>query len=406
VQTIVTILLLPIIVVVFASLVLVARSRLVASGKVSLSMNDGRTLEVEAGDKLLWTLAEQGVFLPSPCGGRGSCGQCRLRVHRGGGQPLSIETSQLSRKDVRDGCRLACQVTVREDLSVSLPVALLSARHWRCRVRSNRNVSTFLTELVLDVEDADAFSFDAGAYAMLEAPAGESRFTNFTIEPEYLEAWRQANLLDLSVDRPEATSRAYSLANPPSEHGTATMVIRIALPPVGAPAGTPPGQVSSYAFDLKPGDIAEISGPYGEFRARETSREMVFIGGGAGIGPLRSIILDQLLNRTTKRRISFFYGARSRRDLCYVDEFDRLAAEHDNFSWQVALSDAAPDELGDAVAGFVHSVAYSQYLSSHPKPEACEYYLCGPPLMSRAVIAMLEDLGVEQKQIFLDDFGS
>lgn len=404
-QTAITLLLLPAIVLALSGIVLIARSRLVPSGKVSVLVNDSKTLEVEAGDKLLWKLADHGIYLPSPCGGRGSCGQCRIVVERGGGEPLLTEAAQISARELADHWRLACQVNVREDLAVQLPESLLDAREWSCRVRSNRNLTPFLTELVLEVDAADEFTFEAGAYVMLEAPAGETPFGDFDVEPAYRPDWEKAQLFDLVATRPEPEKRAYSLANPPMEPGVATLVVRIALPPAGARPGTPPGKVSSYAFSLKPGDPATISGPYGTFRARESGREMVFIGGGAGMGPLRSIILDQLLNKKTERKITFFYGARQYRDLCYEQDFDRLAAEHDNFTWRVALSDPDEDAGWQGATGFIHTVAYETYLGSHPCPEDIEYYLCGPPVMSNAVIAMLEDLGVDQQAIFHDDFG-
>lgn len=405
-QTAITILLLPMIVLALSGIVLLARWRLAPSGEVSILVNDGQSLTVPAGNKLLESLAGEGIYLPSPCGGRGSCGQCRVVVERGGGEPLLTESAQISRRDLDRNLRLACQVVVRDDLAIRLPEDLLEARRWSCRVASNRNISTLLTELVLEVDEADEFDFEAGAYVLLEAPAGNTRFADFDIEAEYRPFWEQNRLFDLVAHRPEPVTRAYSLANPPEKDGKAALVIRIALPPAGAPSGTPPGQVSSFAFALKPGDTVTIAGPYGMFQAQDTDREMVFIGGGAGMGPLRSIILDQLRNRQSSRKITFFYGARSNRDLCYVDEFDALASEFGNFEWHVALSNPEKDTEWTGPIGFIHQIAYDKFLEQHPRPEEIEYYLCGPPVMSNAVIAMLEDLGVEAQNIFHDDFGS
>jgi len=405
-QVTLTIILLPAIVLLLSVLVLVARSRLTLKGNVDVLVNDSRHLTISAGDKLLAALAEQGISLPAACGGRGSCGQCRVTVVSGGGEPLLTEAAQISRGDLARNVRLACQVTARKDLSIQLPENLLEARRWACTVRSNRRVATYLTELVLAVEEGAAFRFEAGAYVLLEAPPGESRFADFDMPPDFRETWEQSGLLDLVSRREEATQRAYSLANNPAEKGVATMIIRIALPPAGAPPGTSPGQVSSYAFGLQAGDEVTIAGPYGSFRARDTDREMVFIGGGAGMGPLRSIILDQLLGRQARRRMTFFYGARSLQDLCYVAEFDALAERFDNFEWQVALSDPGGAEGWRGHTGFIHNVALETYLEAHPRPEEIEYYLCGPPVMSNAVIAMLEDLGVDRQMILLDDFGS
>jgi Na+-transporting NADH:ubiquinone oxidoreductase subunit F len=404
-QIILTMALFTTIVVVLTVIVLFARRLLVPSGEASILINDGRSLTVPVGDKLLWTLAGQGVLLPAACGGRGSCGQCRLVVERGGGEPLLTESAQINRRDLNKHVRLACQVTVREDLAIFLPEEVLEARQWTCRVRSNHNLSTFLTELVLEVVDHDEFEFEAGAYVLLEAPPGRTQFADFDIEDEYRAAWEASHLFDLEACRDEKTVRAYSLANDPSERGVVTLVIRIALPPADAPPGTPPGRVSSFVFSLRPGDTVTISGPFGTFHARESDREMVFIGGGAGIGPLRAIIRDQLLHQRSGRKITFFYGARALRDLCYREEFDALASRFDNFDWHVALSAPRREDDWSGPTGFIHAVAHDEYLEKHPSPEEAEYYVCGPPVMSDAVLAMLEDLGVDRESILLDDFG-
>jgi Na+-transporting NADH:ubiquinone oxidoreductase subunit F len=393
------------IVVALTGAVLFARWLLVPSGEVSILINDSRSFIVPVGDKLLWTLAGQGVHLPAACGGRGSCGQCRLIVERGGAEPLLTESAQISRRDLAKHVRLACMVTVRDDLAIYLPEDILEARRWTCRVRSNRNVSMFLTELVLELEDAEEFEFEPGAYVLLEAPPGRTHFADFDIEQGYRAAWQRNHLFELFAERDEKAVRAYSLANHPLERGIVMLVIRLALPPPNAPPDALPGKVSSYAYGLKSGDTVTIAGPFGTFRAQDTKREMVFIGGGAGIAPLRSMIFDQLLHKQSGRRITLFYGARALRDLCYRTEFNELAARFDNFDWHVALSEPQVEDDWSGPTGFIHTVVYDAYLEKHPQPEEAEYYICGPPVMSNAVLAMLEDLGVDRDSMFIDDFG-
>ena len=405
-QIVLTMLMLTTIVVVLAGIVLLARRLLVPSGDVSILINDSRNLLVPAGDKLLWTLAGQGVYLPAACGGRGSCGQCRLVVEHGGGEPLLTEMAHISRRDLKQHWRLACMVSVREDLAINLPEAIFEARQWTCRVRSNRNVATFQTEIVLELDGADEFKFEPGSYMLLAAPPGRTRFADFDIEEEYRQEWQRNHLFDLVAERDELAIRAYSIANHPLEAGVVIFLIRIALPPPNALGGTPPGKVSSFAFGLKPGDTVTISGPFGSFRAQDSTREMVFIGGGAGMAPLRSMIFDQLLHKKSGRKITFFYGARSLRDICYQADFNELAARFDNFDWHVALSEPQPDGEWTGQTGFIHTVVYDAYLEKHPQPERAEYYVCGPPVMSNAVLAMLEDLGMERDNVFFDDFGS
>jgi len=404
-QFLVTVAVFALLMVTLTLLVHLARRALLPGGQVEIIVNDSRRLRVAAGSKLLDALGDVQILLPSPCGGRGSCGQCRVTVNSGGGEPTLNESSQLSRRDLRRRWRLACQVPVSNELSVRVPDALLDARTWQATVCENRSIATFLTELVLHIEDAQDFKFEAGAYLLLHAPAGSTRFSDFSIDEAYRSEWQRLKLLNLQVERKEALTRAYSLANAPIEPNVVSMVIRIALPPAGAHRNLPPGRVSSYAFGLKTGDRVTVSGPFGTFRARETDRDMIFIGGGAGIGPLRSIILDQLTVKRTNRLLRLFYGARSRRDLCYRDEFDALATRHDNFEWCVALSDPDQDDDWHGPVGFIHNVAATRYLDAQAAPEDAEYYICGPPVMSDAVIAMLEDFGVEQDSILFDDFG-
>lgn len=385
--------------------VLLARRLLIPQIDVDVSVNDTNALRVPVGGKLLEALAQQGIRLPSACGGRGSCGQCRVLVTQGGGDPLVPELGQLTRQELAQHTRLACMVTVYEDLAVQVPETVFSAKRWACRVVSNASVSAFMTELVLKLEDGSDFSFVPGSYVLLEAPAGRTRFADFDVGPAYRSEWQRNNLLALEVERPEPVVRAYSLANYPQEAGVIKLVIRIALPPPQASAGVPPGQVSSFAYSLKPGDAVQVSGPYGDFRVSNADCDRVFIGGGAGIAPLRSMIFDELLCKGTTQRLYFFYGARSLQDLCYQDEFDALATDFENFNWQIALSEPKADGSWEGATGFIHTLVQREFLDRYAAPETAEYYICGPPIMSRSVTALLQDYGVAKDRIRLDDFG-
>lgn len=388
-----------------AAIVLLARRQLEPSGTVSIDLNGQRRIEVEAGAMLLFELAEHGVFLPAACGGRGTCGQCRVTVRSGAGPALPTERALISAAEAAAGVRLACQLKLRQPLSIEVPATVLDVRRRRVVVESNRHVAAFLREIVLKATDGEPVEFEAGDYVLLEAPAGRVAFADFDVPAPYRAAWREHGFLRLESVVREPTTRAYSLANPPQQNDRVVLVVRIATPPATAPAGTPPGQVSSYIFSLAAGDEVDIVGPYGEFHATDSDREMILIAGGAGIAPMRSIIQDQLA-RGTGRRMSFWYGARDYGDLCYKDEFTRAAEDHDNFDYHVALSSPAVDTVWQGSTGFIHSVVHEQYLAMHPNPGDAEYYLCGPPLMSAAVIGMLEQLGVGQDRIFYDDFGS
>jgi Na+-transporting NADH:ubiquinone oxidoreductase subunit F len=386
--------------------VLIARRALEPRGSVQVRLSNGRTLELAAGQHLLSALAEQGIYLPAACGGRGSCGQCRVKI-LGHAPPLQpTEANHIGLRDAQRGARLACALVLRADIELELPPAVLGADRWRCTVRTSRHLSAFLKEVVLALPAGERVKFQAGQYVLLETPAHDLKFTDFDIDPEYRAEWQRFGLLDLWSQTREPIVRAYSLANPPSEDKALTLVVRIATPPAGAPPGTPPGQGSSYIFSLKPGDSATARGPFGSFEIKPTQREMIFIGGGVGIAPLRAMILDQLLRVRTKRRMSFWYGARNTRELCYHREFEALAREHENFSLHLALSAPRADDQWCGDTGFIHKVLLERYLKSHPTPEEAEYYLCGPPLMSAAVIQMLEDIGVERDSIFFDDFQS
>ncbi len=385
--------------------ILAARSRLVAVGTADVTVNDERHVEVPVGAKLLTGLSANGLLLSSACGGKGTCGQCKAQVLEGGGDVLATEANVLTRRQIRDHVRLACQVAVRGDLTIRVPDEVFGVRQWECEVASNRNVASFIKELVLRLPAGERIDFRAGGYIQIECPPHDLKFSDFDIDATYRDEWDRYNLWDLESHVTKSTMRAYSMANYPDESDIIMLNVRIATPPPGSARPLPPGIMSSYIFGLAPGDKVMVSGPYGEFFAKDTDNEMVFIGGGAGMAPMRSHILDQLLRVRTGRKMTFWYGARSLRELFYRDTFDDLESRFDNFEWYVALSDPQPDDNWTGYTGFIHQVVYDQYLRAHRAPEDCEYYLCGPPVMNAAVIKMLTDLGVEDEQIMLDDFG-
>lgn len=387
-------------------LIIGAKSKLVPSGEVKIEINDDpeKSLTVQPGGKLLNVLANQKIFVPSACGGGGTCGECKVKVHEGGGDLLPTETSHINRKEAREGTRLSCQVTVKRDLKIELDPEIFETKQWECTVRSNKNVATFIKELVLELPEGEDVNFRAGGYIQVEAPPHEVDFKDFKIEDEYKGDWDKYNVWQYKSVVKEPIMRAYSMANYPQEKGIIMLNVRIALPPGNAPKA-PPGQMSSYIFDLKPGDKVTISGPYGEFYAKDTDKEMVFVGGGAGMAPMRSHIFDQLMRIKSNRKITFWYGARSLREMFYVEDFDKLQEENENFSWYVALSEPLPEDDWDGPTGFIHQVLYDMYLKDHPAPEECEYYMCGPPVMNAAVINLLDNLGVDPENIMLDDFG-
>lgn len=387
---------------------MVARSKLVHLGEVTITINDDpeRSIKTAGGASLLSTLAANKIFLPSACGGKGSCGVCRVKVKSGGGTLLPTETSFINRKAAREGMRLACQVKVKENLAIEVPPEIFHIRQWVCRVRSNRNVATFIKELVLELPEGESVPFRAGGYIQIECPPHHVRFKDFDIEPEYRDEWDKYDLWKLESICTEPVQRAYSMANYPGEKGIIMLNVRIATPPPRAPENTPPGIMSSYIFSLKPGDQVTISGPYGEFFAKDTNAEMCFIGGGAGMAPMRSHIFDLFYRLHTKRKVTFWYGARSYREAFYVEEFNKIQAENENFRWTLALSEPLPEDHWTGPTGFIHQVLYDLYLKNHPAPEDVEYYLCGPPMMLTACINLLHSLGVEDENILFDDFGS
>ena len=364
-----------------------------------------KDIVVPAGGKLLNVLADNKLFVSSACGGGGTCAQCKVHVFEGGGDILETETSHINKREAREGCRLSCQVTVKQDMKIGVPEEVFGVKKWVCKVRSNHNVATFIKELVLELPEGEEVPFRAGGFIQIERPPGlDIDFKDFDVEQEYREDWDKFNIWQYRSNVPDETVRAYSMANYPEEYGIIMLNVRIATPPPRTD-GLPPGKMSSYIFNLKPGDEVVISGPFGEFFARDTKKEMIFIGGGAGMAPMRSHIFDQFRRLSTDRKVSFWYGARSLREMFYVEDFDTIQKENENFTWHAALSDALPEDNWKGYTGFIHQVLYDNYLKNHPNPEDCEYYICGPPIMNQCVIDMLVDLGVEREDIMLDDFG-
>lgn len=384
-----------------------ARSRLVPSGDVSIIVNDNpdNTIHTSSGGTLLGALAAQKIFIPSACGGKGSCGVCKVKVHSGGGAMLPTEEGHINRGEAREGVRLSCQVKVKADMNIELPEEVFGVRKWECTVRSNSNVATFIKEFILDLPPGEAVPFRAGGYIQIECPPHEIKYSDFDIEPEYRGDWDKFNMWRYVSKVDDEVTRAYSMANWPGEEGMIMLNVRIASPPPRAPEGIPPGIMSSYIFSRKPGDKVTISGPYGEFFARDTQNEMCFIGGGAGMAPMRSHIFDQFRRLHTDRKVTFWYGARSRREAFYEDDFNEIQTEHPNFKWHLALSDPLPEDNWTGHTGFIHQVLHDAYLKDHPSPEDIEYYLCGPPMMLKAAMNMLQDLGVDRENIMFDDFG-
>ncbi|EOD4814439.1 MULTISPECIES: NADH:ubiquinone reductase (Na(+)-transporting) subunit F [Serratia] len=394
------------IVMVLVLLILFAKSKLVNTGDIAVEINGDldKSFHAPAGDKLLNVLSSQGIFVSSACGGGGSCGQCRVVIKEGGGDILPTELSHINKREAKEGCRLACQVNVKQNLKIELPEEIFGVKKWECEVISNDNKATFIKELKLKIPDGEDVPFCAGGFIQIEAPAHDISYADFDVPQEYRGDWDKFNLFRYRSTVNDTTVRAYSMANYPEEKGIIMLNVRIATPPPNNP-DVPPGIMSSYIWSLKAGDKVTISGPFGEFFAKETDAEMIFIGGGAGMAPMRSHIFDQLKRLNSKRKITFWYGARSLREMFYEDDFNQLQAENDNFTWHVALSDPQPEDNWTGYTGFIHNVLLENYLKNHPAPEDCEFYMCGPPMMNAAVIKMLKDLGVEDENIMLDDFG-
>ena len=388
-------------------ILMAARAKLVATGHVTILVNDdpAKALHVAAGGTLLNKLAESGIFIPSACGGKGACGVCEVVVKEGGGELLPTEEGYISRGEAKRGCRLACQVKVKGDMKIEIAPEIFDVRKWTCKVVSNHNVATFIKELKLALPEGEDVPFRAGGYVQIECPPHQVSFKDFAIEAPYREDWDKFDLWRFKSGCSETVTRAYSMANYPSEKGLLLFTIRIAFPP-GYKLEIPPGIMSSWIFNLKEGDEVTVSGPFGEFFARDTNAEMCFIGGGAGMAPMRSHIFDQFHRLHTKRKATYWYGARSLKEAFYQDEFDAIAKANPNFTWHLALSEPLPEDDWTGYTGFIHNVLRDEYLKNHPAPEDIEYYMCGPGPMNNAVIAMLLDLGVERENIMLDDFGS
>ncbi|MFT5840511.1 MAG: Na+-transporting NADH:ubiquinone oxidoreductase subunit F [Flavobacteriales bacterium] len=395
-----------IIVLALVFIIMFAKSKLVPEGEITITINGGAEASITAqpGDKLLGALANAGIFVSSACGGGGTCGQCRVDIKAGGGELLPTEVDHISKKDAKQGCRLSCQVSIKENMDIELEEEIFGIKKWDCEVISNDNKATFIKELVLKIPGGESVPFRAGGYIQIEAPPHHVKYKDFDVPEEYRGDWERFGFFNIESKVEDETIRAYSMANYPEEEGIIMLNVRVASPPPNN-LTLPAGKMSSYIWSLKEGDKATISGPFGEFYAKESAAEMVFVGGGAGMAPMRSHIFDQLRRLHSTRPITFWYGARSLREMFYVEDFDMLQKENDNFKWHVALSDPQPEDNWKGDTGFIHNVLLENYLKNHPAPEDCEFYMCGPPMMNAAVINMLKELGVEDENIMLDDFG-
>ncbi len=394
---------------------LIAKAKLIPSGNVIITVNDDKKLDVPMGSTLLNTLQSQNIFLSSACGGSGSCGQCRCRVTEGGGDILPTETGFFSYKEQKDHWRLSCQTKVKENMNIVIPESVFGVKEWDCTVVSNRNVSTFIKEFVVKLPEGEHMNFKSGSYAQIKIPKYHVNYKDYEIidkdgNDRFRPDWDKFGMWSLQSTNNEETVRAYSMANYPAEGNIITLNVRIATPPMDRnthtwAAGIPCGISSSYIFSLKPGDKVRMSGPYGDFHIHETDAEMLFIGGGAGMAPLRSMILHLFNTEHTKRKVTFWYGARSRQEIFYEEDFRKIEAENPNFKFNIALSAALPEDNWTGYTGFIHQVILDHYLKDHPAPEDIEYYMCGPGPMADAALKMLDELGVERTQINFDDFG-
>jgi Na+-transporting NADH:ubiquinone oxidoreductase subunit F len=393
------------------SLLLFVKKKLTPSGSVTLDINEGeKVMVVDPGSTVLSTLGSNGIFLPSACGGGGTCGMCRCQVIDGGGSILPTETGFFTRKEQQNNWRLGCQVKVRQDMKIIVPEEVMGIKKWECEVVSNHNVATFIKEFVVRLPEGENLNFKSGGYVQIDVPKYECDFKDFDVEEEYRDEWDKFKLWDLKMKNTEETYRAYSMANHPAEGNIVMLNIRIATPPFDRQkkgwADVPSGVCSSYIFSRKPGDKVTISGPYGEFFIQDTQSEMLYIGGGAGMAPLRSHLFHLFHTLKTGRKVSYWYGARSVREIFYEDHFRAIEEKFPNFSYHIALSDPQPEDNWKGYVGFIHQVIYDEYLKDHEAPEDIEYYMCGPGPMVGAVNKMLYDLGVEHESIFYDDFGA
>ncbi len=399
------------VVLLLVSILLFAKKKLMPSGEVTININNGeRELVVEPGQTLLSALGGNKIFLPSACGGGGTCAMCRCQVESGAGSILPTETGYFTRKEALNDWRLACQVKVKEDMGMSIPAEVMGIKKWECEVVSNDGQATFIKEFVVKLPDGEILDFKSGGYIQIDVPKIEVDFKDMIIEDEYKGEWEKFGMFDLKMKNPEATYRAYSMANHPAEGNIVMLNIRIATPPWDRVAGkfqnVNPGICSSFIFSRKPGDKVTVSGPYGEFFIKETDNEMMFIGGGAGMAPMRSHIFHLFQTVKTGRKVTFWYGARSKKEIFYEDHFRKIEEEFPNFKFTIALSEPLPEDNWEGSKGFIHQVIHDEYLSKHEEPEDVEYYLCGPPMMNDAVTKMLYDLGVPDEMVDFDDFGS
>lgn len=399
-----------VVMVALVAILLFAKKKLTPQSKVKITINDKDTLEVDTGNSLMLTLKEHNIHLPSACGGGGSCGMCKCRVVQGGNGILPTETGFFTRKEQQNFWRLACQVKVRNDMKLVIPEDIMGIKKMECEVVSNRNVATFIKEFVVKLPEGETLNFKSGSYIQIDVPQVSVDYSkDIDVEDEFKEDWDKLGIWKLKMTNPEPTFRAYSMANHPAESNMVMLNIRIATPPWDRSAGTfmnvNPGVCSSFIFSRKPGDKVMISGPYGEFHIKDTDREIMFIGGGAGMAPMRSHIFHLFKTLKTTRKVSFWYGARSRREIFYENDFKQIEAEFPNFSFNIALSEPKPEDNWDGYVGFIHKVIEDNYLKNHQEPEEIEYYLCGPPMMTAAVTKMLDDYGVPEEMIAFDDFG-
>lgn len=399
-----------VVMVALVAILLFAKKKLTPQSKVKITINDKDTLEVDTGNSLMLTLKEHNIHLPSACGGGGSCGMCKCRVVQGGNGILPTETGFFTRKEQQNFWRLACQVKVRNDMKLVIPEDIMGIKKMECEVVSNRNVATFIKEFVVKLPEGETLNFKSGSYIQIDVPQVTVDYSkDIEVEDEFKEDWDKLGIWNLKMTNPEPTFRAYSMANHPAESNMVMLNIRIATPPWDRSAGTfmnvNPGVCSSFIFSRKPGDKVMISGPYGEFHIKDTNREIMFIGGGAGMAPMRSHIFHLFKTLKTTRKVSFWYGARSRREIFYENDFKQIEAEFPNFSFNIALSEPKPEDNWNGYVGFIHKVIEDNYLKNHQEPEEIEYYLCGPPMMTAAVTKMLDDYGVPEEMIAFDDFG-
>ena len=398
-----------IVVLIPVTILVIVRKKLAPQGKVKININDEKEIEVEPGNSLLATLANEQIFLPSACGGGGSCGMCRCQVLEGGGTILPTETGFFSRKEQQNHWRLGCQVKVREDMKIHINPQIFGIKKWECEVVSNRNVATFIKEFVVKLPEGEHLKFLSGGYIQIDVPKIDVNYKDIDVDDEYKADWEKFGMFDLVMHNPEPQFRAYSMASYPAEDNIIMLNVRIATPPFDRVNGgfmkVNPGVCSSYIYSLKPGDKVTISGPYGEFHIKDTKREIIFIGGGAGMAPMRSHILDLFLTKHTDRKVSYWYGGRSLRELFYIDDFRKIEEENPNFKFNIALSAPLPEDNWTGYVGNIHEVLIENYLKNHSEPEEIEYYLCGPPMMTAAVLKMLDSLGVPKEMISFDDFG-